>query len=56
MTHTFTISNETYRTDAETIALIRQYAPAAERGDKGATECLAAIMHLGLRIGRVVKA
>ncbi len=51
---TFTVSGETYWTDTETITLLRKTEKMYET-HKDSVEAFAAVMFLGLRLGRIVK-
>jgi hypothetical protein len=54
LTETFTIDTITYKTDAETLTVLRSIIAAAHAtGDNSA---VAAVMFLGLKTGRIVKA
>jgi len=48
----FEMRGKSYRTDAETLELLRSIVPDAKNG--GDTSAVAAVMMLGLKAGRIV--
>ena len=53
MQSTFTMTGKTYRTDAETLSVLRSVVPSAKATDDNTA--VAAIMFLGLKTGRIVE-
>ena len=53
MTNTFTLNNETYRTDAETVEVLRSIMPSARKS--GDSSAVVAVIALGQATGRIEK-
>ena len=54
MNHKFEMSGKEYRTDKETLEILRSIVPAAK--ETGDTSAVAAIMAMGIKTGRIVEA
>lgn len=52
MQSVFTINNRTYRTDAETLSVLRSVVPSAKATND--SSAVAAIMFLGIKTGSIV--
>lgn len=55
MNNHFEMTGINYRTDLETIKLLREQVKALENGNDGRIEVIAAMMTLGLKTGRIVR-
>lgn len=53
MTATFEMNGKTYRTDAETLKVLRSIVPNAKR--TGDASAVSVVMSFGLRSGRIVE-
>jgi hypothetical protein len=53
MTKTFELNGKTYRTDAETLNLLRSIVPAAKRSNDGSA--VQAVIIAGTMTGRIVE-
>lgn len=54
MNNHFEMTGISYKTDLETLKLLREQVKALEDGDDGRIEVIAAMMSLGLKVGRIV--
>jgi hypothetical protein len=53
MKETFEMNSKTYKTDSETLNVLRQIVPAARKAND--YTAIAAVMSLGLATGRIVE-
>lgn len=53
LTHKFEMNGKTYRTDQETIELLRPMVASYRAGAEGMLAAIATVMTLGLQSGRV---